>query len=244
MDKRFALQLYSLRDDTAKDAAAVLKQVAAMGFQSIEFAGYYGIGGREMKMLLEDLGLTAISSHVGYARFTDHFKEEVEFNHAVGNQHIVLPYYGIQNTEDAKRAVEDIGKMQEAFAREGFEFGYHNHAFEFTPLDENGTCGMDYIASIQDLKLQPDVFWIKTAGIDPVAFIEQNTGRLISIHMKEYGSDGKNAEFGNGILPWQEIMKAAEAGGTSIGILEQEEYSCPPLESVAIGAKNIEKIFN
>ena len=77
-----------------------------------------------------------------------------------------------------------------------------------------------------------------------IAFIEQNTGRLLSIHMKEYGNDGKNAEFGCGILPWREIMQAAEAGGTSIGILEQEEYSCPPLESVAIGAKNIEKIFN
>ena len=244
MKKQFALQLYSLREDTARDAAAVLKQVAAMGFQSIEFAGYYGMDGREMKLLLEDLGLTAVSSHVGYNRFTDHFKEEIEFNHAVGNHHIVLPYYGIQNTEDAKRAVEDIGKMREAFIREGFDFGYHNHAFEFAPLDEAGACGMDYIISIQDLKLQPDVFWIKTAGIDPVAFIRQNTGRLISVHMKEYGSDGKNAEFGTGILPCREIMQAAEAGGTTIGILEQEEYSCPPLESVAIGAKNIEKIFN
>lgn len=244
MDKRFALQLYSLRKDTALDAVAVLKKVAAMGFKSIEFAGYYGFSGKEMAALLTDLGLKAVSSHVGYNRFTDHFKEEVEFNHAVGNTHIVLPAYGMQTLEDAKRAVEDIGKMREAFIREGFEFGYHNHAFEFAPLDETGTTGMDYITSVQDLKLQPDVFWVKTAGLDPVAFIEQNAGRLLSIHMKEYGSDGKNAEFGCGILPWREIMRAAEAGGTSIGILEQEEYSCPPLESVKIGAKNIEKIFH
>lgn len=244
MDKRFGLQLYSLREDTAKDAALVLKKVAEMGFQSIEFAGYYGIGGKEMKMLLEDLGLKAISSHVGYHRFTDNFKEEVEFNHAVGNTNIVLPWYKIDTLEDAKKSVEEIGKMREAFLAEGFDFGYHNHAFEFKALDDNGTCGMDYITSVQGLKLQPDVFWVKTAGIDPVAFIEQNTGRLISIHMKEYGSDGKNAEFGTGILPWREIMQAAEAGGTSIGILEQEEYSCPPLKSVEIGAKNIKKIFS
>ena len=123
MDKRFGLQLYSLREDTAKDAALVLKKVAEMGFQSIEFAGYYGIGGKEMKMLLEDLGLKAISSHVGYHRFTDNFKEEVEFNHAVGNTNIVLPWYKIDTLEDAKKSVEEIGKMREAFLAEGFDFG-------------------------------------------------------------------------------------------------------------------------
>ncbi len=240
---KYGLQLYSLRDDTKIDHLGTLKKVAEMGYENVEFAGYYGMNGKEMKDYLDSLGMKAISSHLGYNCFTDHFKEEVEFNHAVGNDTIVLAYYGIKTIEDAKRSVDEIGKMADAFIKEGFKFGYHNHAFEFAPLDDNGTCGMDYIRTIQNVKLQPDVFWVKTAGLDPVKFIKENAGKILAVHMKEYGTDGFNVEFGNGVLPWKEIVAEAEKAGATMGIIEQEQYTCPPIESVKICAENLKKIF-
>ena len=240
---RFALQLYSLRDDTQKNADLTLRRVSEMGYENVEFAGYYGKSGKEMKELLDSLNLKAISSHVIYPRFTDNFKEEVELNHAVGNDTIVLPWMKTDTLDEAKKAAEDIEKMAQAFIREGFKFGYHNHAHEFKPLDGNGTCAMDFIREVPGVKLQPDVFWLKTAGIDPVEFINKNSDRLISIHMKEYREDGFNVELGNGILPWREIMSAAQNAGVDTGIVEQEEYTCEPIKSVEICRNNIKKIF-
>ncbi len=245
MNYTFGLQLYSLREDTKTDHIATIKKLASMGYKNVEFAGYYGMNGKDMKSLLDDLGMKGISSHVGYHLFTDSeaFKNEVEFNHAVENDTIVLPYYSFPDEEAAKASVENIGKMMEAFKKEGFKFGYHNHAHEFKKFD-SGKCPMDYIRSIDGIKLQPDVFWVKTAGIDPIEFIKENSGRIISVHMKEYGADGTNIEFGNGILPWKEIMKEAEKAGSTVGIIEQEQYTCAPLESVKICIDNLNKIFN
>ena len=241
---KFGLQLYSVRDDAQADHIATIKKLAAMGYKNVEFAGYYGMSGTEMKSLLDDLGMQGISSHVGYHLFADpdSFKREVEFNHAVGNTDIVLPHYSFPDEEAAKASVDNIGAMMEAFKKEGFRFGYHNHAHEFHKF-ESGKCPMDYIRSINGIMLQPDVFWVKTAGVDPIEFIRENSGRVISIHMKEYAADGSNAELGNGILPWQDIMaKAAKAGATT-GIIEQEQYSCAPIDSVKICIDNLNKIF-
>jgi sugar phosphate isomerase/epimerase len=245
MSYTFGLQLYSLREATAADHISTIKKLAEMGYKNVEFAGYYGMSGKEMKTLLDDLGMKGISSHVGYHLFADKdaFKREVEFNHAVGNPHIVLPYYSFPDEEAAKASVDKIGAMMEAFKKEGFDFGYHNHAHEFSKF-ESGKCPMDYIRSIDGIKLQPDVFWVKTAGIDPVEFIKENSGRIISVHMKEYASDGTNIEFGNGILPWKEIMTEAEKAGSSIGIIEQEQYTVEPIDSVKICIDNLNKIFN
>ncbi len=245
MNYTFGLQLYSLRDDTKLDHISTIKKLAAMGYKNVEFAGYYGMNGKEMKTLLDDLGMKGISSHVGYHLFADKeaFKNEVEFNHAVGNPHIVLPYYSFPDEEAAKEAVDKIGEMMEAFKKEGFDFGYHNHAHEFKKF-ESGKCPMDYIRSINGMKLQPDVFWVKTAGVNPIEFIKENAGRIISVHMKEYGANGENVELGTGILPWAEIMAEAEKAGTNIGIIEQEEYTCPPMDSVKICIDNLNKIFN
>lgn len=237
----FALQLYSLRDEMAADHVGTIKKVAAMGYKNVEFAGYFGETGQSMKALLDSVGMKAVSSHVGYGCYTGNFAGEVEFNHAVGNNSIILPWFNIQNIEDAKAAVDKIAAMREAFVKEGFEFGYHNHAFEFKPLDDNGTCAMDFLKTIDGLKFQPDVFWIKTAGLDPIEFI--NNSPIISVHMKEYRADGFNVELGNGMLPWQDIMAAAQKKGVSLGIVEQEEYTCAPIDSVKICIDNIKKIF-
>ena len=240
---KYGLQMFSLRDETKVNAVETIRKVAEMGYENIEFCGSYGLSGKEMKALLDEVGLKGISAHVGFQCFPDHFAEEVEFQHAVGNTHIILPYYPFPDEESAKASVDAVGKMMEAFKREGFEFGYHNHAHEFKPLNDNGTCAMDYLKTIDGLKFQPDIFWVKTAGIDPLPYVRALKGRLMSIHMKEYRADGFNVELGQGILPWKEIMAAAEEGGAAAGIVEQEQYTLPVLDSVRVGADYLKKTF-
>ena len=75
-------------------------------------------------------------------------------------------------------------------------------------------------------------------------FLKKHSDKLISVHLKEYGENGENIEFGNGILPWREIMDVAEKAGAPIGIIEQEEYSVDPLDSIKTCLKNLNTIFN
>ena len=239
----FGLQMYSLRDDTALDPVATLKKVADMGWRNIELCGSYGMNAADMKAILDGLGLKVVSAHVGAIADPEAFRREVEFQHAMGNTDIILPYYSMNSLEEAKRAVETIAKLGEAYRAEGFRFGYHNHAFEFQPLPDGDIRPIDLLSQVEEMKFQPDVYWIRYAGCDPVEFIRDHPGRILSVHMKEYAPDGTNIEFGNGILPWQEIMAEAEKAGTTLGILEQEEYTCLPLDSVKLCLDNIRKIF-
>jgi len=240
---KFGLQLFSLRDDMAKDHIETIQKVGAMGYENVEFAGYFGETGKSMRELLEKNNLKAVSSHIGYQSMDSNFKGEVEFNHEVGNDIIILPYYPMQTLEDAKRAMDKIAGYADAFTREGFKFGYHNHDFEFKPLDDNGTCSMDLLLQLDNLLLQPDLFWVKRGGLDPLQFIKDHGEKIVALHLKEYGPNGENSEFGNGILPWKELVTEAEKFGVDLGIIEQEAYTCAPIDSVKICIDNLKKIF-
>lgn len=237
------LQLYSLRQATAADPVGTLKKVAQMGWKYVELCGSYGIDPKELKKILDDLGLQVVSAHVGALTDGEAFRKEVAFQQIMGNTHIILPYYKMTTLAETEAAVETIGALAAAYRREGFAFAYHNHDFEFQPLADSPVRPIDLLRTISDLKFQPDVYWIRYAGCDPVAFIRDNPGRILSVHLKEYASDGSNIEFGNGILPWQQIMAEAEKAGTTLGILEQEEYTCEPLDSVKLCLDNMQKIF-
>lgn len=56
------LQMFTVRDETAKDFRSVLRKVAELGYEGVEFAGYGDIPPEEMKSLLQELNLKAIGS--------------------------------------------------------------------------------------------------------------------------------------------------------------------------------------
>ena len=68
--KDISLQLYSLRDDIAKDYDATIKKAGEMGFTSVEAANYadgkfYGKTPEEFKASIEKAGMKVLSSHTG-----------------------------------------------------------------------------------------------------------------------------------------------------------------------------------
>ena len=67
---QIALQLYTVRDETSRDFAGTLHQVAAMGYAGVEFAGYGDLSTQAMSALLAKLGLQAASTHLGLAELT------------------------------------------------------------------------------------------------------------------------------------------------------------------------------
>src|SRR4051794_6490538 len=88
-----ALQLYSVRDECAKDLPGVLKEVARMGYEGVEFAGYYGFDAPTLRKMLDDLGLKCAGTHIMLPTLQgDALAETIAFNKTLGNKFLIVPW--------------------------------------------------------------------------------------------------------------------------------------------------------
>lgn len=242
--KNVGLQLFSLRDETAKDFCGTVEKVAKMGYAGVEFAGYGGLKPAQMAALLADNGLKAYGSHIGALPKTEaELDAEIEMNLAVGNDYLVCPWQEMRTRDDALRFAEVMNETARKLRPHGLKLGYHNHAHEF--VVDGGQVLMDALMENvePDVFAEFDVFWVAYAGYDPLRYIRRYAGRQPLMHLKELGPDRKaNVECGAGILPFDQIVAEGQAAGTIHFIVEQEEYTLPPLESCKVSLDNLLKL--
>ena len=242
-----ALQLYSLREEAGKDFPGMLKAVAEMGYEGVEFAGYGGLPAKELKKMLDDLGLRVAGSHVGYNLLTEQFEETVEYNLEIGNKRLICPAAprdqlttGADWADFGKKLAEIAAKAQE----QGIQIGYHNHAFEFEQFD--GKYALDLLFENADPDLvfaELDLGWVFKAGVDPAGYLAQYPGRCPLVHIKDFKKDGNQVEVGTGDVDWSQVVKTAKEVGVEWYIIETEEYTMAPRDSVKLGLDNLRKII-
>ena len=234
-----ALQLYSVRKDCQKDLPGVLEAVAKMGYEGVEFAGYYGHDADQLKKLLDANGLKCPSTHTRIGAIEgDNLKGTVEFHKTIGAKFITVPG-GIARVrkggKPTKRAWLDAAKqfneIAEKLKPEGLYTGYHNHSHEFKPIDGETPWDILFGNTSKDVCQQLDTGNCMGGGGDPLALIKKYPGRSRTIHLKEHGGPG---DFGKGDTKWKEVFRLCETvGGTEWYIVEQESYvNRTPLECV------------
>ena len=235
------LELYSVRDELAKDATGTVRAVAKMGYEVVEFfAPYYTwtpAYAKDMRKLLDDLGIKCNSTHNGANVFRDNgLDKAIELNQILGSRFVVLASAGRMAELDKWKGVADqLNQAAEKLKPAGMRTGYHNHKFEFVPID--GKRPIEVIAenTPKQVMLQLDVGTCVEAGSDPVAWINANPGRINCIHCKEWApGEGKGYKvlLGEGVSPWPRIFEAAEkTGGVEYYLIEQEGSRFPSLET-------------
>lgn len=191
MEKRpIAYQLYSAREDAEKDLDAVLGSLKAMGYDGVEFAGFYGHSAQDVRTLLQKHELVAISSHVPFVQIEKDMFGVIAYHQAIGCKYIAVPYLDDQTRPGAKgfaHAIAVIHKFGRLMNEAGMTLLYHNHDFEFVQM--SGMYALDFLyqAVPEDiLKTELDVCWVKYAGEDPAPFIRKYAGRCPVIHLKDY----------------------------------------------------------
>jgi sugar phosphate isomerase/epimerase len=241
------LELYSVRDELARDLPNTLKTVAGFGYEVVEFyAPYYNWSmpyAKEVRALMDDLGLRCYSTHNSIASFTPGggAGKAIELNQILGARILVLASApnGVAGLEAWKKLCGQLTTASEQLKTHGLAAGFHNHEPEWAPLDGNLRI-MDVVAANtpKDFVLQLDVGTCVEAGADPVAWISANPGRIRCLHLKDWApgsaEDGKSYKvlFGEGVCPWKEIIAAAEAaGGVEYYLLEQEGSRFPEFET-------------
>jgi sugar phosphate isomerase/epimerase len=245
--------MYTLREETKRDFVGTLRQVADLGYQGVELAGYGGMDAPALRAVLDELGLVAAGSHVRLDRLESALDEELAFASTLGCRDLVCPVVPEgqrESIEDYRRLAASLGKIGQRCRDAGARLSYHNHAFEFVrlPADEPTAAAttayaLDLLLGWTDpelVKWEPDVYWIARAGEDPVAYIDAYAGRCPLVHLKDMADDAERsfAEVGSGTLELVRIAEAAELNGAEWLIVEQDRCAGPPIESVArsIGA--------
>ncbi|HEX7735208.1 MAG TPA: sugar phosphate isomerase/epimerase [Ktedonobacteraceae bacterium] len=232
-----ALQLYTVRDETAKDFAGTLRRVAAAGYTAVEFAGYGDLSIQQMQALLAETALQALSSHVSLERLEQDFAQEIAYAQAIGCPYIVVPWLPPEQRTGAAipALAANLNRLGEAARAQGITLGYHNHDFEFAPVsDEDSTFVLDYLLAHTDpanLALELDTYWAAYAGVDPVAYLQRYQQRVPLVHLEDMTPERTFTEVGAGTLPTTAIVAAARAAGTQGYIVENDQPRIPSLES-------------
>ncbi|BDI33784.1 sugar phosphate isomerase [Capsulimonas corticalis] len=239
-----ALQLYTVRDETAKDFAGTLKKVAEIGFAGVELAGRGDLSVQALRSLLDDNNLKVAGSHVSIDELEKDIAKVIDENLSLGNAYVIVPYLGEDRRADGaayKTIAAKLGELGETLRTHGLTLAYHNHDFEFQKFD--GEYGLDLIfdnTNAQVVKAEIDTCWVFAAGVDPVAYLQKFHGRAPLLHIKDWKQSEKAlTEVGTGDLPLAGILAAATEIGTEWLIVEHDAPTIPSLESAKISFENL-----
>ncbi len=269
---KVGLQLYSIREDMEKDMDAALKAVKEMGYDYVEFAGYFGKTAEEVKMLLDKYGLEAVSVHQAIDIFEDDAQAAVDYLKTLGVKYCAIPWCDISGYMDNwDGTIAKFTKVGELLKTNGIKLAYHNHDFEFQKIDGEYVMDKLYSTMPADL-LQPefDTCWVHYAGVNPAEYIKKYAGRLEILHLKDFvceklgggpvyglidtsGNEMKSKSkedngfrympVGSGIQDWDAILTAAEEAGVEYVIVEQDQSpERPAMESAKMSRDYLKSI--
>jgi sugar phosphate isomerase/epimerase len=256
------LQLYTIRAAMKADPKGSLKKVADIGYKLLELADYnngkfYGYTPDEFKKICDDLGLQVLSSHINVessASSQDDAKKIAEDHAKLGAKYCIQPWVEPQDrTLDFFNKL--VPKLNEAGKRMkdiGIKYGYHNHNFEFKPIDGKIPY-FDILLPGLDKNLvtmEIDLYWTTKAGQDPVEIFKKYPGRFELFHMKDMykkqapifdtteASDF--APVGAGVIDFRRILAASKTAGMKYMIVEQDNAEeGKPFDAIATSLNNL-----
>ena len=246
-----ALQLYTVRDLLAKNFRNTVEKVAEIGYDAVEFAGYGGLTGKEMRTLLDTLGLKCAGAHVDFAELETNLDNALAMNQEIGGRFIVCPFmpevYSSRGAAGFREFGIKLNRIGEKVRNAGMQLCYHNHSFEFSKVGDKHLIEYLFEASDKELvKAEVDVCWTQFGGVDPIAFIDAHRDRCIMLHMKDMVKVEPItfAPVGNGILNMPGILDAGQRAGTIWYVVEQDSSEQQILDAVAVSLKNLRKLLN
>lgn len=216
-----AVQLYSVREASRKDLPGTLKAIAKMGYEGVEFAGYYGNDPKEIRKMLDDCGLRCSGTHTPIGAFRgDQFEKTVEIHKTLGTRFMIVPG-GIDkelHTVDGNKAMaEEFNRLSEKASAVDMVIGYHAHGGDAKLVEGIPAWERLFDATVSDVLMQMDIGNYQAGGGDPYRMIEKFPGRSKSVHVKD--SDGKI--IGTGNIDWPRFFQLCETiGGTDWYVVE------------------------
>lgn len=256
---KVGVQLYTVRDLMKDDFDGTIAKVAQIGYKEVEFAGYFGRTGKQVRAVLDKNGLAAPSTHVQYDELDEKFPSVIETSKEIGLSYIICPWIPeeLRKSPDIwKQASEKFNKCGEQSKKAGMQFGYHNHWFEFMPV--NGKLPYDQLLAACDphlVKMEMDLCWITVAGGDPIKYFEKYPGRFPLVHVKDvktmpkvttgggqnFGDSVDLTSVGDGVIDWKKIFAHSQQAGIKHYIVEHDRPK-DPIASITASYNYLSKL--
>ena len=226
-----SMQLYSARN--VRSVAEQLASVERNGFTNVETFGPYYDDVGETRRQLDRRGLSANSGHFALVMAEQQPDRVVEIAKALGMEWVVIPFLPADERPADAAGWAALGRRLDAlgqrFGRDGLGVAWHNHAFEFSAL-EDGSLPIEHLLG-DDLHWEADLAWVAKGGGDPKPWIQRYRGHIPLVHVKDIAPSGDKADedgwadVGTGTLPWDELWRLCVAAGADIMIAEHDNPS-------------------
>ena len=244
------IQMYTFRDVTKDDLLGALKKVADIGYQAVEFAGFFGHSAKDVRRALDEYGLKAPSAHVGLNfqkpdKFEADLRREIEYALELGLEYVITPaapFRDVKNEEELEAVIGMIDRASRIVTAAGLKYGYHNHDFEFRTI--GGKTIIDRLLErvpAERLIAQFDLGWVHVGGHSPAEYLRCYKGRVPIAHFKDFVQGRDDTEIGRGAVGYDAVLPAALEAGVEIIIVEQEKFKASPFESAAISLEFFRK---
>lgn len=238
------VQLYSVRDAFAADPLATIRRVRDIGYREVEMAGLGGRSPAELRRAMDRIGLRAPSAHYPLERLLQDGSALDEAN-ALGCRFVVVPWIDEarrRTLDDWRKVCADLNRVGEAAKRAGLKLAYHNHDFEFRPVE--GRTPFDLIRTETDPALvafEIDVGWVAFAGLDPKQLFRDNPGRVPLSHFKDYSPERKMTTVGQGRVDFAGLAALRDVAGLQ-HIFVEDELKADPFGQIAAAYRHLRSL--
>lgn len=235
---KVGLQLYSLRDQLAKDVPGSLALVHDWGIKYVELAGTYHLSNKEFRHELLAHHLDPVSGHFGFDEWANDPEGCVQQAKELGLRYAGcawIPHKGDFDEATCRKAIEVFNRAGKVAAAKHVQFFYHTHGYEFQPYQDGNL--FDLLVRETDMnnvKYEMDIFWVAHGGQDCVKLLQKYPERWALMHLKDMrkgtetgilngASDVRNdVALGTGVLDIPGILRAAEADHVKYYFIEDE----------------------
>lgn len=240
LSQRIGLQLYTVRDQLQQDFEGTIARVAQIGYNDLEFAGYYNRTPQQVRQLLDRYKLTAPSSHIGLDQFRNNLQGTIDSAKVIGHEYLTVPSLNVRGNdlETWRGIAAEFNRYGAAVKQAGMKFAYHNHNFEYQAV-AGGQTGYDVLLRETDPALvyfEQDLYWTTFAGRDPIELFNRAPHRFPLWHVKDLTtSNGTKAmaPVGQGTIDWKALFAQAQLSGMEYFFVEHDTAAQYPGGSFA-----------
>ena len=245
--RQVGLELYTVRDLTAKDYEGTLAKVAEIGYKEVEASDFANLEPKQFRAMLDRYGLTMPSTHAGAAAGPD-LDKQLEGFRIMGIRYTEVHSGGgggggrgaAPTEESVKHTAGELNQNGKLVKKFGMKILVHNHTMEFQPFEGSKLRPYDVLLAETDpalVAMQLDVGWASVAGQDILAMFKTHPGRFELWHVKDAkGIKSMTAQMtqqerqrsamlvpvGLGEVDYKSIFAAAELAGLKHYCIEQD----------------------
>jgi len=234
---RVALQLYTIRDECARDLAGAIRRVGEIGYDGVEL---FPLGEdhdpERIRALVDEAGLAVAGRHAGLDAIETELAALASELRTYGTDRMAISWVDPEALAEPQPLVDRIGAAARAASDAGVHLGFHNHWSEVAPL-AGGSTFLDLLRELPAdvLWLELDLGWVWQGGADPIAELEKTRGRCPLVHVKDYASrDGRDdVPVGDGVVGYERVVPAAVDAGAEWLIVEEDDVGDDPFGAIA-----------